>query len=125
MRSIMFRLMVSNLVVFSTTVPEMLGCVCCHRKERKKKILVYVAFPKHPPASLTAEPVRSVGNHFSSATLFCLRCKTLSAETLEPSPHLQALTAITTQNPKLRWCSAFPHERMSSNTACIFVSPPF
>lgn len=29
--------MVSNLVVFSTTVPEMLGCVCCHRKERKKK----------------------------------------------------------------------------------------
>lgn len=129
MRSIMSRLIVSNLAVFSTTVPERLGCVRCHRREREreKKDPCLCGVPKASSCIPYRQQSRSgvLKNDFSSATSFCLRCKTLSAETLEPSPHLQALTAITTQSPKLRWCTAFPHERMSSNTAYIFVSPLF
>lgn len=129
MRSIMSRLIVSNLAVFSTTVPERLGCVRCHRREREreKKDPCLCGVPKASSCIPYRQQSRSgvLKNSFSSATQFCLRCKTLSAETLEPSPHLQALTAITTQSPKLRWCTAFPRERMSSNTAYIFVSPLF
>lgn len=129
MRSIMSRLIVSNLAVFSTTVPERLGCVRCHRREgeREKIDPCLCGVPKASSCIPYRQQSRSgvLKNSFSSATSFCLRCKTLSAETLEPSPHLQALTAITTQSPKLRWCTAFPHERMSSNTAYIFVSPLF
>lgn len=117
----------SNLAVFSTTVPERLGCVHCHRREREREKIdpCLCGVPKASSCIPYRQQSRSgvLKNSFSSATSFCLRCKTLSAETLEPSPHLQALTAITTQSPKLRWCTAFPHERMSSNTAYVFRLP--
>lgn len=61
----MSRLIVSNLAVFSTTVPERLGCVRCHRRERERERKNRSLFMRRSQSILlhplqAAEPVRSV-----------------------------------------------------------------